>query len=108
MESILATIKKLLGVPEEVLDFDTDIIIHINTVLGTLNQLGIGPEEGFAISDEYAIWDDFIDSKYKLESVKTYIYLKVKLLFDPPQNSSVTASIKEQIAELEWRINNTN
>lgn len=108
MESILMTIKKLLGIPEEVLDFDTDIIIHINTVLGTLNQLGVGPEEGFAISDKYATWDDFITSKYKLESVKTYIYLKVKLLFDPPQNSSVTASIKEQIAELEWRINNTN
>lgn len=108
MESILMTIKKLLGIPEEVLDFDTDIIIHINTVLGTLNQLGVGPEEGFVISDQHAAWDDFITSKYKLESVKTYIYLKVKLLFDPPQNSSVTASIKEQIAELEWRINNAN
>lgn len=108
MESILATIKKLLGIPEEVLDFDTDIIIHINTVLGTLNQLGVGPEEGFVISDEYAVWDDFIASKYKLEAVKTYIYLKVKMLFDPPQNSSVAASIKDQIDELEWRLNNAN
>ena len=87
-ESILTSIKKLLGIAEEYTQFDTDIIIHINTVFMTLQQLGVGPEEGFSIIDSEAVWTDFMENSILLNSVKTYIYLKVKLLFDPPLSSS--------------------
>lgn len=104
-ESILTSIKKLLNLSEEYTPFDTDIIMHINTVFNILNQLGIGPE-GFRIEDDIATWSSFLkDDVSELESVKTYIYLKVKLMFDPPLNSSILESIKQLIAELEWRIN---
>lgn len=102
-KSILTSIKKLLGIAESCKDFDTDIIIHINTVLMTLNQLGIG-EEGFQIEDKEAVWDEFIDSS-ELAAVKSYIHLRVRLLFDPPLNSAIIEAIKESIKELEWRLN---
>lgn len=104
-ESILTSIKKLLGLSKEYEAFDTDIIIHINTVFGILNQLGVGPSEGFKIEDDLATWEMFINDVNDLESVKTYIYLKVKTIFDPPLNSSVLQSYKESIKELEWRLN---
>lgn len=104
-ESILNSIKKLLGIHNDDKAFDTDIIIHINTVLNTLTQLGIGPEEGFTIADDKAIWTDFINNSKKYDMIKTYIYLRVRLLFDPPLNSSVLESIKQTITEYEWRIN---
>lgn len=104
MESILTSIKKLLG-PEESYDhFDTDIIIHINSALMVLNQLGVGPAEGFSISDKEAVWTDFVPEK-NVEAVKTYVYLKVRLIFDPPQSSFLVAAIEKQITELEWRLN---
>lgn len=105
MDSILTSIKKLLGITEEQTQFDTDIIIHINSVLSVLTQLGVGYETGFFITDKSALWSDFLDNTSELEMVKTYVYLRVRLLFDPPSNSSVTQSIEKTISELEWRMN---
>lgn len=101
--SILTSIKKLLGITESCTDFDTDIIMHINTVLMTLSQLGVGTE-GFQIEDKNAVWSEFIKSD-KLAATKSYVYLRVKLLFDPPLNSAIIEAIKESIRELEWRLN---
>ena len=103
--SILTSIKKMLGVAEDYTEFDEDIITHINSVFLNLTQLGVGPEEGFMIGDDTAVWEDFIDDSIRLQAVKTYMYLKVKLLFDPPLSSSVTESFTRMIAELEWRLN---
>ena len=104
--SILTSIKKLLGIAEEYTHFDTDIIIHINSVFPTLRRLGVGPEEGYKIEDKSNTWDEFIPAdSTEFESVKTYIYLKVRLVFDPPSNSTVISSMKEIIAETEWRLN---
>ena len=115
MDSILTSIKKLLGITADYDNFDDDIIMHINTVFMTLNQLGVGPAEGFRIEDDAAIWDDFIKvdennpetkTLQTLQSaVKSYIHLKVKLLFDPPLSSAVMEAIKQSINELEWRLN---
>ena len=107
MENILTSIKKLLGVAEEYTHFDPDIVMHINSVLMILTQLGVGPSDGFIIEDETAVWSDFIPdiTPVKLEAVKSYIYLKVRLLFDPPTSSAVIESINRQISELEWRLN---
>lgn len=106
MESILTSIKKLLGIAEEYTQFDADIIMHINSVFTTLTQLGVGPSTGFYIEDDSTIWEDFIPDLAKLQAVKTYIFLKVKLLFDPASvGSSTLASYERQIQELEWRLN---
>ena len=107
MESILTSIKKLIGPSAEDTHFDPDIIMHINTVLMELNQMGVGPAEGFAIEDASADWTDFIPeaSLVLLNGVKSYVYLKVRLLFDPPTNSAVIESINKQIERLEWRLN---
>ena len=103
--SILTSIKKMLGVAEDYTEFDEDIITHINSVFLNLTQLGVGPEKGFMIENDTAVWEDFIDDSIQLQAVKTYMYLKVKLLFDPPLSSSVTESFTRMIAELEWRLN---
>lgn len=106
MESILTSIKKLLGIAEEYTHFDADIIMHINSVFMTLTQLGVGPSRGFAIEDDTAYWEDFITDNTKLQAVKTYIYLKVRLVFDPSSLGSATlAAYERQIQELEWRLN---
>ena len=107
MESILTSIKKLIGYPEEYEQFDPDIIIHINSVFTILNQLGVGPADGFVIKDKATKWSDYIGDNKLLESVKTYMYLKTRLVFDPPASSFVTESIKEMIKEYEWRLNAT-
>lgn len=104
-ESILISIKKLLGISKDYKNFDADIIMNINTVFTTLNQLGVGPEEGFMIENETNTWDEFIDDDTKFNSIKTYIYLKVKLVFDPPLNSAILEANKQIINELEWRLN---
>lgn len=104
MESILTSIKKLLGIAEEYEHFDADLIMHINSVFSILTQLGVGPSEGFSIEDEVAVWTDFIPEKSKIEFVKSYVHLKVKLLFDPPLSSAVIESMNRMISELEWRI----
>lgn len=104
-DSILTSIKKLLGITEEYTNFDTDIIIHINSALMVLNQLGVGPSDGFSIQDKTSEWSEFIAEEDKLDAVKTYVYLKVKLVFDPPLNGSVMEALKQSIAEYEWRLN---
>ena len=104
-ESILTSIKRLLGMTEEYDHFDTDIVMHINTVFMTLNQLGVGPKKSFKIQDKSNKWSEFLTEEDDLEAVKSYIYLKVKLLFDPPLSSAVMESTKQMINELEWRLN---
>lgn len=104
MESILTSVKKLLGITEEYEHFDADIIMHINSVFLILNQLGVGPKEGFMIEDETSLWTDFIEDSAQLQAVKSYIGLKVKLLFDPPLSSAVIESTNRMIAEFEWRL----
>lgn len=105
MDSILGSIKKMLGITDEYNVFDKDIVMHINSVFFVLTQLGVGPNEGFSIQDETAVWDDFIPCGANLEAVKSYVYLKVRLLFDPPQSSALTEAINRQISEFEWRLN---
>lgn len=105
MDSILTSIKKLLGIAEDYEEFDTDIIIHINTAFSKLNQLGVGPEEGFSIKDKTSVWTEFLADAKNLESVKTYVYLIVRLVFDPPQSSAVMTSMENTINQLEWRLN---
>ena len=104
MDSILISIKKLLGIAEDYTHFDADIIMHINSVFTILTQMGVGPAEGFSIKDDSAIWYDFIPASPIFESVKSYTYLKVKLLFDPPLTSSVIESMNRMISEFEWRL----
>ena len=104
-ESILTTIKKLLGIAEDDTSFDTDVKIHINSVFSIITQLGVGPETGFAITGATETWSDFLSDMSKLEMVKTYVYLKVRLIFDPPQSSRVIESYENQIKELEFRLN---
>ena len=103
MESILTSIKKLLGIMSDYTNFDDDIIIHINTAFAMLNQLGVGPEGGFMIVDANSRWEDYTTEK-NLNMVKTYIYLKVRLLFDPPTSSALIESINRTLSEIEWRI----
>lgn len=105
MDSILTSIKKLLGITEEYTHFDADLIMHINSVFMVLTQLGVGPAEGFVIKDQYDEWTDFIDDPVQLQAVKSYMHLKVKLLFDPPLSSSVIESMNRMISEFEWRLN---
>lgn len=105
MDSILTSIKKLLGIAEEYNHFDGDLIMHINSAFSILTQLGVGPSEGFSIDDDGATWDEFIQDSKTIESVKSYVYLKVKLLFDPPISSAVLESTNKLIGELEWRLN---
>ena len=104
MESILTSIKKLLGISREYDHFDADIILYINTSLSILSQLGVGPSSGFFIRGEEDLWSDLIQDDHRLELVKSYIHMKVKLLFDPPQSSAAIEAIKNQTSELEWRI----
>lgn len=105
MESILTSIKKLLGITAEYTHFDEDLVMHINSVFMVLTQLGVGPSEGFVIEDDSAYWTDFIEDPSKLTAVKSYVYLKVKLLFDPPLSSAVIESTNRMINEYEWRLN---
>jgi hypothetical protein len=103
--SILTSTKKILGIEEDYTVFDLDIMTHINSAFSTLNQLGIGPEEGFEIGDATAEWVDFIGTDLRLNSVRTYVYLRVRLLFDPPTTSYLIDSLRKQVEELEWRLN---
>lgn len=107
-DSILLSIKKLLGMdPIEFTQYDTDLIIHINTIIEILNQLGVDIPEGFKINDKNALWSDYLNKpEYNdiKDSIKNYIYLRVRLVFDPSTNSSLLNSINDTIKELEWRI----
>lgn len=117
MESILNSIKEMLGMTADYKPFDTQIIIHINSALMVLNDIGVGPKQGFMISSESETWEQFLgyssiadsyiveNEPIKFEHVKTYVYLKVKLIFDPPSSSAVLDAMKRQADELEWRLN---
>jgi hypothetical protein len=105
MDSILNSTKKVLGLDEDYTSFDIDITMHINSVFSVLNQLGIGPANGFAIVDASAVWSDFLASDPRLNSAKTYVWLRVRMLFDPPTTSYLITAMEKQIAEFEWRLN---
>lgn len=103
--SILANTKKLLGIEDDYTAFDVDILTHINSVFSTLTQLGIGPESGFRIDDSSVEWSSFIsEDKPYLNNVKSYMYLRVRILFDPPTTSFALDAMKEQVKEFEWRL----
>ena len=104
-DSILESTKKVLGIDEAYTVYDPDITMFINATFSTLHQLGIGPVAGFAILDAAETWDDFIGTDLRLNSVRTYVFLRVRLLFDPPATSFAIGAMKEQIQELEWRLN---
>ena len=104
IESILTSIKKLLGIDESYKHFDPDLIMHINSVFSILTQMGVGPANGFSITGDGETWTDFINEPNKFSLVKSYMHLKVKLLFDPPLSSAVIESINRQISEFEWRL----
>lgn len=103
-DSIFVTIKKMLGMEDDYTPFDTDVIVFINTALMQLTQLGVGPKEGFTISDYNEKWSDFLINEVKLGAVKTFVYLKVKMMFDPPTNSFVMDAMKQQAEEIGWRL----
>lgn len=105
MDSILTSVKKMLGIAEEYTHFDEDLIMHINSVFSVLTQIGVGPSEGFRINDESETWDEFTSNSLALNSVKTYMYQKVRVIFDPPVSSAHLTALNESIKELEWRLN---
>lgn len=103
--SILISTKKILGIPDDYTVFDPDIITHINTAFSTLTQLGVGPVNGFMIEDETAEWQEFVGDDLQLNSVRTYVYLRTRQLFDPPTTSYMINAFDQQVKELEWRLN---
>ena len=104
-DSILNTIKKMLGLSEDMTEFDQDILIHINSAFMILNQLGVGPDQEFMITGKLETWEDFMgEDMQRFSSVKLYIYYKTKLGFDPYSSSSVNTQAQEYIKELEWRL----
>lgn len=104
-DSILMTIRKLVCGNPYADHFDTDLLVHINTCFSILNQLGVGPENGFVVTDETQSWSSYIADNYILNMVKTYVTLKVKKIFDPPLTSSVLEAMDKEISQLEWRLN---
>lgn len=104
-DSILNSVKLLLGIVPTYFDFDDQVILYINTVFSKLHQLGVGPDDGFEITDETTIWSDYLKNNKILNMVKTYMAMNVKMMFDPPQSSFAMQSLKEAIEEYGWRIN---
>lgn len=105
MSSILEDTKKSLGLAADYTPFDADIVMHINSVLADLTQLGVGPEAGFEISGSAEAWASFIADEPRLNSVKSYLFLRVKMLFDPPGTGYVLTSMEKMLEKAEWRIN---
>ena len=103
-DRILESVKKVLGIAPEYLVFDQDIVMHINSAFSVLHQLGVGPDEPFIIEDETATWSEFLGTERGVNSVKSYVYLRVRLLFDPPATSFALGAMEKQIEELGWRI----
>lgn len=104
MSSILDTIKDRLGVAEDDTSFDTEIIEEINAQFADLHSIGVGPSEGFAIEDRSSIWDDFVTDLTIINSVKDFVYIGVKLVFDPPTQSALLTSLQNRYSKLEWRL----
>lgn len=103
-QSILISTKKILGLTSDYTVFDLDILTHINSALSVLSQIGVGPTNGFYVEDSSDLWTDFIPNSSILSMVKTYVFLKVRMLFDPPATSFLISAMNEQIKEYEWRI----
>lgn len=103
--SILNSTKKVLGLDPDYDVFDLDVLMHINTAFGTLSQLGVGPAEGFMVEDDSVTWDAFLGADLRLNQVKSYVYLRVRMLFDPPATAALMEATKAQIQEFEWRLN---
>ena len=103
--SILISVKKTLNLADDYTVFDQDVIMHINSVFSTINDLGVGPFNGFQIEDKLALWDTFLQGDLRMNDIKTYVYLRVRMLFDPPTTGYHVTAMQEQIKELEWRIN---
>jgi hypothetical protein len=103
--SILKSVKKILGLADDYTVFDFDVITHINSAFSTLTQLGVGPAEGFMIEDDSAEWADFIGDDLQYNAVKSYVFLRVKMLYDPPETSYLISAMTKQIEEFEWRLN---
>lgn len=106
MDSILTSVKKKIGMEEDYEHFDSDLIDHINSTFMILNQMGVGPSAGFAITGKYENWSDYLgDDELKLNGVKTYVFMKARLVFDPPTSSSLLTALENSIKEYEWRLN---
>lgn len=105
MESILKFVRKAIGPSDAYEHFDPELIVFVNSAFSRLSQLGVGPEEGFAIKDDTAVWSDYIANDKRLEDVKEYIYLKVKVVFDPPASQAVLSHFNQRIVDLEWQLN---
>lgn len=103
-ESILVYVKRLLGIQSDYSHFDPDVIYGINAAFAVLTQLGVGPKEGFSISDDSATWNEFISDTARLSLIKPYVYLKTRLLFDPPSSSALIDAMNKTVAEYEWRL----
>ena len=103
-ESILKTIKQLIGCPDDFEQFDLDLIVHINSAFAALTHLGVGPKEGYRITGADNAWSEFEDDAQKLSLIKDYVYIKTRLLFDPPTSGSLMDSLEEQLKEMEWRL----
>jgi hypothetical protein len=104
-ESILKSTKKILGLADNYTQFDQDVITHINAAFSILDQLGVGPDGGFFIDDDTSLWSDYTVPANQLHLIKTYVYLKVRLLFDPPTTSFLIEATTNQLREYEWRLN---
>lgn len=104
-DSILDTVKKYLGIATEYDVFDSDLIMHINTAFAILTQLGVGPKSGFSISDDTAVWTDFVPADPRFSMIKNYVSMETKMLFDPPQTGPTNEALNREIAKLEWRLN---
>ena len=105
MDSILASIKERIGIAEDDNSFDTDIVDLINSAFADLNDIGVGPSDGYSISNKNDLWDDFSEDVRVLSSVKDFVYLTVKLTFDPPTQTSLLTSMENRLKKLEWRLN---
>lgn len=105
MDSILNSIKKMIGIDEENTHFDIDVMTHINSVFTDLKQIGVGPAEGFRITGTFETWSEFTSDNIDIESVRSYMYLRVRLLFDPPTSSFLVEAMTKQADKLEWRLN---
>lgn len=105
MNSILDSIKKMLGLEPDYKAFDMDIVMLINSALLSLNQIGVGPETGFTVADDKQTWDEFIGGRQDVDAVISYVYMRVKMIFDPPSSSSAMEAMKQTVEMLEWRIN---
>jgi hypothetical protein len=105
IDSILDSVKKVLGLPSDHHEFDEDIIMHINSAFSTLHQLGVGPVQGFEITDNTGLWSTFLGGSLPQNNIRSYMYLSVRMLFDPPTTGYHVEAMKAKISELEWRIN---